>query len=62
MSNYIGTTGLVMNEPLIFERSSEGKRGIDVPKSDVGDVRPEEVIPTDLLRDPISRASLRSLK
>lgn len=53
MSVTIGTTGLVMNEPLIFERSSEGKRGIDVPKSDVGDVRPEDVIPADLLRTGI---------
>lgn len=49
----IGTTGLVMSEPLIFERSSEGKRGIEVPKSDVGEVRPEEVIPSDLLRTDI---------
>lgn len=53
MPNSIGTTGLVMNEPLIFERSSEGKRGIEIPKSDVGEVRPEEVIPSDLLRTDI---------
>jgi glycine dehydrogenase subunit 2 len=53
MTDSIGTTGLVMNEPLIFERSSEGKRGIDIPKSDVGDVRPEDVIPADLLRTDI---------
>ncbi|MDO8445147.1 MAG: aminomethyl-transferring glycine dehydrogenase subunit GcvPB [Deltaproteobacteria bacterium] len=51
--NTIGTTGLVMNEPLIFERSSEGKRGIEVPKSDVGDIKPEDVIPADLLRADI---------
>lgn len=53
MNQTIGTTGLVMNEPLIFERSSEGKRGIEIPKSDVGDVRPEEVIPTEFLRADI---------
>ncbi|MBM2838918.1 MAG: gcvPB [Deltaproteobacteria bacterium] len=49
----IGTTGLVMNEPLIFERSSEEKRGLIIPKSDVGDARPEDVIPADLLRTDI---------
>jgi glycine dehydrogenase subunit 2 len=53
MSNPTGTTGLVMNEPLIFERSSEGKRGITIPSSDVGEMRPDEVIPTDLLRTDI---------
>lgn len=53
MSQPIGTTGLVMNESLIFERSLEGKRGIDVPKSDVVEVRPEEVIPAELLRNDI---------
>jgi len=53
MTDSIGTTGLVMNEPLIFERSSEGKRGIDIPKSDVFEVRPEDVIPADLLRTDI---------
>src|SRR3972149_4677139 len=53
MTDSIGTTGLVMNEPLIFERSSEGKRGIDIPKSDVFEVRPEDVIPADLLRTGI---------
>ena len=53
MTYSIGTTGLVMNEPLIFERSSEGKRGIDIPKSDVFDVRPEDLIPGELLRNDI---------
>src|SRR4030066_1355684 len=53
MTDSIGTTGLVMNEPLIFERASEGKRGIDIPKSDVFEVRPEDVIPADLLRTGI---------
>lgn len=53
MNNLIGATGLVMNEPLIFESSSEGKRGIEVPASDVGDVRPEDVIPAEFLRDDI---------
>ncbi len=53
MNQTIGTTGLVMNEPLIFERSSAGKRGIEVPKSDVGDIKPEDLIPADLLRTDI---------
>ncbi len=53
MTDSIGTTGLVMNEPLIFERFSEGKRGLCIPASDVWDVRPEDVIPADLLRTDI---------
>src|SRR3990170_720684 len=53
MTDSIGTTGLVINEPLIFERSSEGKRGIDIPKSDVFEVRPEDLIPGELLRNEI---------
>ena len=40
MNDTIGTTGLAMNEPLIFERSSKGKREIEVPAYDVGDARP----------------------
>lgn len=42
-----------MDEPLIFERSSKGRRGIEIPPSDVGEVRPEDVIPVELLRDDI---------
>ncbi|MBI5286818.1 MAG: aminomethyl-transferring glycine dehydrogenase subunit GcvPB [Deltaproteobacteria bacterium] len=42
-----------MDEPLIFEISSRGRKGIDIPSSDVGEVRPEEIIPKESLRDDI---------
>ena len=54
MSTAIGITGLIMNEPLIFESSSEGKRAVETPTSDVGDVRPEEFIAAELLRTDIA--------
>lgn len=48
-----GTKGLLMEEPLIFERSSEGRAGVepaafDVPEADAG-----KLIPGKFLRDNI---------
>ena len=35
MTERAGTTGLIMNEPLLWEKSKQGRVGISIPKSDV---------------------------
>ena len=35
MKNNLGTTGLVLNEPLLWEKGSPGRTGCSVPESDV---------------------------
>ena len=45
--------GLTMEEPLIFEKTAETRRGISIPKSDAGEVAPEDVIPMEFLREDI---------
>ena len=42
--------GLLLDEPLIFERSRPGRRGFAVPG---GDEDPTAFLPADLLREPI---------
>jgi glycine dehydrogenase subunit 2 len=42
-------SGLVLDEPLIFERSRPGRLGADVG----GDEDPARLLPADLIRDPI---------
>jgi glycine dehydrogenase subunit 2 len=49
-----GTKGLNMNESLIFEKSSNMRKGISLPLSDVGDSIPENTIPKEFLRQDIS--------
>ncbi len=49
----IGTSGLVFNEPLIFERSVPGRTGYSLPACDVPETKPEDVIPAAYLRDDI---------
>ncbi len=45
-----GTKTLGFNEPLIFERSSEGRVGASLPELDVPQVEPAAVLPKALLR------------
>jgi len=35
MNETLGTTGLIMNEPLLWEKGRKGRCGISIPKSDV---------------------------
>ncbi|MBI4840731.1 MAG: aminomethyl-transferring glycine dehydrogenase subunit GcvPB, partial [candidate division NC10 bacterium] len=49
----VGTRGLVLNEPLIFEQGSPGRVGYSLPTSDVREVKPDRLIPKKLLRDDI---------
>ncbi len=50
----VGASGLVFHEPLIFERSVEGRQGYSLPACDVPDVRPEDVIPQAYIRDEVA--------
>lgn len=47
----IKETGLIQEEPLIFERGKKGRRGCSLPKWDVDEVSPKELIPSHLLRE-----------
>ncbi len=49
----VGTGGLIFNEPLIFERSVEGRQGGAFPACDVPETKPEDTIPQEFLRDDI---------
>ncbi|MBM4347374.1 MAG: glycine dehydrogenase subunit 2 [Deltaproteobacteria bacterium] len=49
----IKDTGLIQDEPLIFEQGGEGRRGYSLPKWDVERVGDEKQIPTHLLRKEI---------
>jgi len=51
MSKHPGTRTIGFNEPLIFDRSKEGRSGASLPKLDVPPVDPREVFPKELIRD-----------
>jgi len=46
----IKDTGLIQDEPLIFEQGGKGRRGYSLPRWDVEEVETHTVIPPDLLR------------
>jgi len=46
----LGTSGLVLNEKLLFEHSDPGRKGYSLPKLDV----PEATLPAELCRDEIA--------
>ena len=35
MNDSLGTTGLILNEPLLWEKGKQGRRGFSLPKRDV---------------------------
>ncbi|MBI4495861.1 MAG: aminomethyl-transferring glycine dehydrogenase subunit GcvPB, partial [Deltaproteobacteria bacterium] len=45
-----GACGLLLDEPLIFERGGRGRMGYSLPEADVEKVRPEEVWPAEWVR------------
>ncbi|MBN2341569.1 MAG: aminomethyl-transferring glycine dehydrogenase subunit GcvPB [Deltaproteobacteria bacterium] len=51
MSNQPGTPSLGFNEPLIYDRSCEGRQGCTLPSLDVPEVAPSEVYPENLVRE-----------
>jgi glycine dehydrogenase subunit 2 len=49
----VGTRGLVLNEPLVFEQGSPGRIAYSLPKSDVPEKKAQALIPKRLLREDI---------
>lgn len=47
MKEPIGTTGLILNEPLLWEKGSKGRTGISIPKSDVPGVEMDSELAGD---------------
>ena len=45
-----GECGLILNEPLIFERGAKGRKGYSLPKLDVEKTQPEKIWPQKLIR------------
>ena len=37
MNETLGTTGLILNEPLLWERGKRGRSGFSLPRRDVDD-------------------------
>jgi len=48
-----GTRGLQLEEPLIFERSEQGRVGVSLPEAGVPEADPASEIPAELLRGEI---------
>jgi glycine cleavage system P protein (glycine dehydrogenase) subunit 2 len=48
-----GTTGLILEEPLIFDRTVEGRQGYSLPEDDIPDLPDTLLPPADLLREDI---------
>jgi len=46
-------TGLIQDQPLIFEQGGEGRRGYSLPKWDVEKVEAKQTIPSHLLREEL---------
>ena len=47
-------SGLIQNEPLIFEQGGEGRKGYSLPRWDVEEVEPKNLIPLHLLRKELA--------
>ncbi len=47
MKNALGISGLILDEPFLWERGKKGRMGMSLPKSDV----PESQLPEDLVGD-----------
>ena len=46
----IKDTGLIQDEPLIFEQGGKGRKGYSLPRWDVEEVEARNLIPSHLLR------------
>lgn len=47
----IRDTGLIQDEPLIFEQGGKGRRGYSLPRWDIEEVKADHLIPSSLLRN-----------
>src|SRR5574337_835259 len=48
-----GASGLIFNEPLLFDQGSEGRVGCTLPECDVPELKAERLLPRKLLRHDI---------
>lgn len=51
--NWPGACGLVLDEPLIFEKGAKGRKGYSLPRLDVEEVNPENIWPRKLIRQDL---------
>jgi len=47
---WLGASGLVLNEPLIFEKGAKGRKAYSLPKLDVEKVNPQKIWPPKFIR------------
>jgi glycine dehydrogenase subunit 2 len=47
---WLGASGLVLNEPLIFEKGAKGRKAYSLPKLDVEKVNPQKIWPQKFIR------------
>ena len=47
MKEFAGSTGLVLNEPLLFEKGKKGRSGISLPRRDVEFSKVDEALTGD---------------
>jgi len=48
--NWPGACGLILEEPLIFEKGAKGRMGYSLPRLDVDEADPEKIWPSKLIR------------
>ncbi len=53
MIGKIRDTGLIQDEPLIFEQGVKGRKGYSLPRWDVREINAEDLIPSHLLREDL---------
>ncbi|MDI6755709.1 MAG: aminomethyl-transferring glycine dehydrogenase subunit GcvPB [Thermodesulfobacteriota bacterium] len=51
--NWPGACGLVLDEPLIFEKGAKGRKGYSLARLDVEEVNPENIWPRKLIRQDL---------
>ncbi|PID72751.1 MAG: glycine dehydrogenase (aminomethyl-transferring) [Desulfobulbus propionicus] len=49
MTNIIGSSGLILDEPLLWEKGKKGRKGMSIPQSDV----PSAPLPDELIGAPV---------
>jgi glycine dehydrogenase subunit 2 len=47
---WLGASGLVLNEPLIFEKGAKGRKAFSLPKLDVEKANPQDIWPEKFIR------------
>ena len=55
MKEPVGTRGLILNEPLLWERGGKGRTGYSLPRRDVASAP----LPDDLMADVLKEARAR---